>query len=217
MKRIFFVLTLFSALFIFSACATTQEKPVRVRDETYIADINPFIIDTFHYYASRKMGKPKICDFTFSFAPRTNILYVTTRIGINYIRVGFTYKERMALLEIHDKYIEELNAGLIKNEKPTKKNAYSKSAASVEWGTMGITYETIATYMTNTYFLEQGKPYFRFYFVSTECQNEEDKGTSSPPFYVYLSPAQWEKIIQVCQQDLLVSRTDEILAEANEF
>ena len=215
MKKI--ILILLSVLFLLSACATTQEKPVKVRDETYIADINPFIIDTFHYYASRKMGHPKICDFTFSFAPRTNILYVTTRIGINYIRVGFTYQERKALLEIHDKYIEELNAGLIKNEKPTKKNAYSKSSASIDWGLAGLSYWTEATYMTNSYFLEPGKPYFRFYFVATECQDERNEGTSSPPFYVYLSPAQWETIVQACSQEKLVAMTDQILAQAEAF
>ena len=75
MKKQFLITILITSIFLVS-CVSKEPKPPRPRDETYIADINQFSVETFHLYASFGMNKPKIYDFTFYFAPRTNYVFV---------------------------------------------------------------------------------------------------------------------------------------------
>ena len=84
------LLTLITSL---TSCAS-KEKPPRVRDETFIADIPPFEVGTFHLYAAFGLTKPKIYDFTAYFYPRSNMLYFTGRIGLDALNVGFSFTER---------------------------------------------------------------------------------------------------------------------------
>ena len=216
MKKTILLITTIISIFMISGCASKQtERAPRERDETYVADLDPFNLETFHLYSINKNGKPKITDFTISFAPRSNYLFVSSKTGINVVRTGFSYQERKALKEAHDLYISQLNSGTIDRTKPSKKNAYNRGIASVEWGLGGIGYETNTFYMTNAYFLEENKPYFRILMEAAE----EKPGNQlySPKYSIFISPAQWEKIEELCRQENLEARVDEILAEANEF
>ena len=210
------VIIIFSALSILNTIScVTKQKTIKERSDSYIADLNDFNIETFHLYAaSSNIGKPKITDFYVSFAPRTNYILITGRIGINIVRIGFSYEERKSLLEARNAYIAAFEASLIKDIKPTKKNAFTNGMASVEWGATGLGYGVETSYFTNTQFLEANKPYFLIQFGQTE---DEISKVYSPKLFVYISPAQWEKIIEACSQDHLVAMCDQILAEAEAF
>ena len=207
------VLSILLTIFL-SACAST-EKPPRERSETYIADVNPFEVETFHLYASLLTRKPKIHDFTVTFYPRTNYVFVKGRVGVDVVRFGFSYAERQSLLKAHDKYIEAYEASAIPNVKPNKKNAYSKGFAPVEWGVTGTPHSVYTTYMTNAQYLEKDKPYFKITFDPAEEEGREQ--ISSPRLNIFLSPSQWETIIEVLGQEHLEEMTDAILEEANAF
>lgn len=214
MKKHIILLTIIITLLISTGCAS-KEKPPRERDETYIADINPFTLDTYHWYTKKSMGKYKISDFTVSFAPRTNYIFLSTKIGINYVRVGFSYEERKALQQAFDQYYEELNTNTISRQKPNKKNTYYKGTALVDWGTTGLSRQTNTFYYTHAEFLESNKPYFRIQIMGAE--EPEGSQVYSPSFCIYLSPAQWEILTLAWDQELLVDQTDKILEEANAF
>ena len=212
MKK-FTLLTIVIVL-LFSCCATKQISP-KERNESFIADINAFDIDSFHLYASSSnIGKIKITDFNVSFAPRSNYLIVTGRVGVNAVRIAFSYEERKSLLEAKKAYIDAYEQNIIPDEKPTKKNKYSQGTVSVEWGVAGFAHDVETTYITNAQYLEKDKPYFRILFNQTE--SEADK-VYSPKISIYISPSQWEKIIEACNQERLVELTDKILEEANAF
>ncbi|MBR4791662.1 MAG: hypothetical protein IK024_12290 [Treponema sp.] len=213
MKRIFFVL-LIAAVFLLSSCAS-KDKPPRERDETYIADINAFTVETFNLYSAFGMGQPKVQDFTFIFEPRTNYLYARGRIGIDQVEVAFSYKERQKILAAKDMYILEYETDNLTKQKPSKKNAYNTGSVPIRWGVAGLGHSTVTTYMTNVQYILKDKPYFRILFSSAK----EDDGSenSSPKIMVYISPAQWEKIIEACNQERLVELTDAIIEEADEF
>ncbi len=216
MKKSLLLVTTILSIFFITGCASKDvERPPRQRDETYVADLDALNLETFHLYTINKNGKPKITDFTISFAPRTNYILVSSKTGINIARVGFSYQERVAIKEAHDQYLAQLNSNTIDRSKPSKKNAYSRGIASIEWGMGGIGHSTNTYYMTNAYFLEEGKPYFRILMEATE----EEPGTQlySPKYSIFISPAQWEKIEELCKQENLEAMVDEILAEANEF
>ena len=206
------LLTLITSL---TSCAS-KEKPPRVRDETFIADIPPFEVGTFHLYAAFGLTKPKIYDFTAYFYPRSNMLYFTGRIGLDALNVGFSFTERSNLVAAKDKYIEAYETSSLRNEKPTKKNAFSKGSVSFNWGTLSPGYLAYANYYSNVEFILDNKPYFRLLFESTKGEKPDDN-ISSPRINVYISPAQWEQIIETCNQDRMVQMTDEILAQAEAF
>lgn len=209
-----FILLTIVIVLLFSCCATKQISP-KERNESFIADINAFDIDSFHLYASSSnIGKIKITDFNVSFAPRSNYLMVTGRVGVNAVRIAFSYEERKSLLEAKKAYIDAYEQNTIPDEKPTKKNKYSQGTVSVEWGVAGFAHDVETTYITNAQYLEKDKPYFRILFNQTE--SEADK-VYSPKISIYISPSQWEKIIEACNQEHLVELTDKILEEANAF
>ena len=188
-----FILTLFVTL---SSCASKEPAPPRERDESFIADINPFSLETIHLYTQRKIGNPKPGDLALSFDPRTNYIYVSTKIGLDFVKIGLSYQERKSLYQAYNKYIEALNANAIPNEKPNKKNAYTTGYSVMYWGVAGYSYEANAPYMTNAYYMEPNKPYFRLTYSAGSDKN--DSQIYSPSFNIYISPAQWEHIIELC-------------------
>ena len=128
-KQTLLITSILFALSLTACASTSKTQTPRERDETYIADLDSFEVETFNLYTARKNNKTKISPLTVTFAPRTNNVYVDTKVGMNYIRIILSYQERMALKEAHDIYLEQFEAKTIKIEKPTKKNAYSNGAS----------------------------------------------------------------------------------------
>ena len=202
-------------LTISTTSCVTKKKIVHERNDSYIADLDAFGVETFHLYASSSnIGKVKVSDFYVTFAPRTNYVLVTGRVGINTIRISFSYEERQSLLKAHDAYIAAFESSSLRDVKPTKKNAFTTGTAYVEWGAAGLGHEVETTYFTNTQFLEENKPYFLIQFNQTE---EKISEVYSPKLFIYISPSQWEKIIEACNQEHLISMTDKIVEEAEAF
>lgn len=213
-KSLITILSIISLLITLTACASKQKAP-KERSEKFIADVNPFAVENFHLYTAKTVRKPTISDFTLYFAPKTNYVLLSTKIGVNFVRIDFSYDERLSLQEAKDNYLQAYEAGTIPDEKPKKKNSYSTGTIQVSWGVAGLTHFVNTTYITNAYYLEPDKPYFR---ISIEPGEEEgNEHVYSPSFYIYISPSQWESIVEACNQEHLVALTGEILAEANEF
>ena len=213
-KSLLFIISIMLLTSLFTSCAS-KEKPPRERDETYIADINMFTVETFNLYSAFGMGQPKVQDFTFIFEPRTNYLYARGRIGIDQVEVAFSYKERQKILAAKDMYILEYETGNLTKKKPSKKNAYNTGSVPIRWGVAGLGHSTVTTYMTNVQYILKDKPYFRILF--SPAKEDDGSENSSPKIMVYISPAQWEKIIEACNQERLVELTDAIIEEADEF
>lgn len=212
--RFLFPIFLLTFIIAFTSCASKEKTP-RERDETYIANINPFDVETYHLYTTVNIGKPKVSDFYVTFSPRTNYLFIKARMGIDVVRVGFSYQDRMMINEAAKQYLEAYENGTIQDVKPTKKNAYSKGTVLFEWGATGPAHEVVTTYRTNAQYLEPNKPYFLISIDSKEEEGQEH--ISSPRIGIYISPSQWENIIEKCSQENLEAMTDEIIAEADAF
>ncbi len=213
-KFLFPILFLLTLTFTFTSCAS-KEKPPRVRDETFVGDVGPFEIGDIHLYASFGRSRPKICGFYAIFYPRTNEILVKTKIGVDVIQFSFTYNERQEFVAAKDKYIQLYTDGQINKEKPTKKNALSSGSTYINWGMTGPAHQAYAPYYTNIEYILENKPYFRILFE--QAKELDDSGDSSPRINIYISPAQWEQICQICDQATLEARVDEILAEADAF
>lgn len=212
-KKPIFLLIFFTAI-ILTSCAS-KEKPPRERDETFVADISEFEIGTLHLYAAFGVNKPKICDFDVIFYPRSNYINFRSKIGIDIVEFCFSYPERQNFSEARDKYLEMYNSGNLPTEKPNKKNALSNGNIYIGWGAFGPTNQAYAPYYTNVNYILDNKPYFRILFE--QSKDLENSGNSSPRISVYISPAQWEQITQICDQAVLEAQADEILAQADAF
>ena len=197
------------------SCASKKLPAPKERSDTFIANVNPFEIGTFHVYAgSSNIGKLKISDIYLTFDPRTKCVMAAGRIGVNAVRLGFSYEERKSLLAAKETYCAAVEALAIPKAKPTKKNAYSTGSVSIEWGALGLAHYVMTSYITNAEYLEENKPYFRILLTQTE---DERTQVYSPKIFIYISPSQWDKIVEACNQEKLVAMTDEILAEAEAF
>lgn len=214
-KTLSIILTLSTLIIIlFSGCAS-KEKPVRVRDENFVADVPYFKVGVLHLYSSFSLNKQKVNDFEVSFYPRSNYLYIKGRIGADIVDIGFSYNERKSLAQAKDAYLEAFKQGKLKKEKPTKKNAFSTGTARFFWGTFGANNETVARYYTNVQYILDDKPYFRILFEQTKELEDPDK--TSPRINIYISPAQWEQIVEMCNQETLEAQTDAIVLQADAF
>ena len=213
MKKSFFLFILLLSV-ILCGCASKRKAP-RERSETFIADIDSFWFnEKIHLYTRMTISSPKISDFSLGLIPRTNNIKVQTKIGLDYIQLYFSYAERVKLKEAVEKYLYDYNNNLLKDEKPTKKNAYYKSSIPVSWGMLGYSHDIKPTFYANVEYLETNKPYFRLKF---EAVSDPEDGSTSPSFSIYISPAQWKQIFELCDQQALEARCDEILAQAEEF
>ena len=211
-KFLLFVLVLLS-IFSLSSCASKQKAP-RERSETYIADLAPFYVDELHLYTKTTIGNPKITDIEVSFSPRSNAISFKMKIGLDVIRIVFSYSERQKLFNSAEQYIDDYNNDLLEDVKPTKKNALIKSELPVSWGVFGMTHDVKVKYITNVEFLEAKKPYYRIKFDAT---TDPEDGSTTPAFCIYISPSQWQTIFEMCDQATLEARCDEIVEQAEAF
>ena len=214
MKKSIFITTFLLLFVLLSGCASKQIIH-RERTENFIADVDSFEVGKLHLYTSVGIARPKIHDYYVRFAPRSNYIYIKARVGIDIIEIGVPYSERKSLNAAKEKYLADYEAGNIPKTKPNKKNAISNGVVSIGWGAFGTGHDVMTTYMTNTQYLEENKPYFRIKLKSTD--EEGNDHVSSPPLAIYISPSQWDQIYQMCSQESLVAQTDEILAQANAF
>ena len=213
MKKSFILLLTILLSITLLSCAS-KPKVQRERDENFIADLDPFYIDELHLYTRLTIGAPKISDFELTFIPRTNYLSIKGKIGLDVIKLGFSYSERKKFYELANNYIDSYNEGQLKEEKPTKKNALAKGTIPAAWGVLGYSHEINDTYMVNIEYLEKNKPYFRIKF---DAISDPEDGSTSPAFSIYISPNQWQTIFEICDQASLEAQCDEIIAQAEAF
>ena len=215
-KNTSYIICTLILLCFFVSCKSKEitEKPEIERTQEFIADINPIFLDTVNLYTKNSVNNPYIAEYNLYFSPRTNSVFINVTIGITSIRIVFSYSERNALYESVKKYLYNYENNLIIQEKPTSKNAYYKGTASIDWGVLALNYSTDTKYQTNVEYLWIDKPYYRLRFEATD---DKDKDASSPAFSVYISPTQWQTLFDLCNQQALEARCDEILAEADAF
>ena len=209
------LIIIFTVLLTFSLCSCASKPKVsKQRSETYIADLDSFYVDELHLYTKTPMGEPRVTDIEVTFFPRTNIIGFKMKIGLDVIRVGFSYAERKRLYESALEYLDSYNSNTIQYSKPNKQNALLKSNTLLSWGVFGLTHDVNVKYYTNIEYLESEKPYYRIKFEATD---DPEDGSATPPFSIYISPSQWNSIFEICNQTELESKCEEILEKADAF
>lgn len=217
MKKIFlaFIIAL-SLLFVLTSCASKElkEKPVIERSENFIADLDSFFLGNLSLYTKRSINSPVITQFDVYFAPRSNTITLACKLGIDVVQLEFSYAERKNIYNSALSYISNYENNLIKQEKPSSKNAYLNGTLPVYWGVFGYTYEAITKFQVNTEYLWIDKPYYR---LRIDAVTTKEESATSPAFSIYVSPSQWKTIFELCDQATLEARCDEVVEQAEEF
>ena len=216
MKTKLSMLILFTLLTttLFTACASKRKIVQKERSETFIADMEPIYLGDIHQYSCLAMNNPKVCDFAVDFYPRTNNISIEGKISVDAVYVVFSYAERVKLYNAAQKYLAAYEAGTLKDEKQTKKNAFFTSEAPIMWGVLGLSHSLKVKYAANVEYLEENKPYFRLKFDAT---NDYTDNSTSPSFCIYVSPMQWQTIFELCDQETLEAHCDEIIEQGQAF
>ncbi len=208
-----FLITILINLLSCASNKTRSPQPVQERTENFIADLNSFFLGNLHLYTKQSINSPKITEFDVYFSPRTNSIFINSKLTLDVIDISFSYAERKALYETAQKYLNYYENGLLTDEKPTTKNAWYKGTIPISWGVFGFTHSADTKYQINTEYLWIGKPYYRMRF---DTATDEDD-SNSPAFNLYISPSQWQTIFEMCDQVTLEARCDEIIAQAEAF
>lgn len=218
MKKSFilFLSVILTVLLFNTGCATKQESSEPVEQKyDFVADIDSFDIGSFNLLVSHNLTDEKITEIFLSFSPRTNCIIGKARIGANLVSFTFDYEQRIKMLDAVNQYKYEFENGKLTNRKPTKKNAYFIDKSFVSWGMLGYGHDVTTEFFTNVEFLEPTKPYFKIQFLSQEEPGYDD--VYSPRFSIFISPSQWDKIIQACNQEDLEKKSTQVVDEAYEF
>ena len=167
-----------------------------------------------HLYTRMTINSPKISDFELVFTPRTNNISVSSKLGLDVIKVNFSYKERQLVKTVAEQYIELYNNNDIKDDKSNNKNALLKSEIPLSWGVFGFTHSIKVKYQIHIEYLEPKKPYLRLKFEPTTDPKDD---STTPAFSIYVSPSQWQTIFDMCSQESLEAQCDEIIEQAEAF
>ena len=213
-KTTILILITIISLLGFSSCASKRGLYQKERSETFIADLDSFYLGDVGLYSSLALNDAKVSTYELDFYPRTNSISMQGKISIDAIGVVFPYAERVKIYKAAQEYLTAYEAGTLKDEKPTKKNAFFTSEISIQWGVLGLSHSITVKYAANVEYLAPDKPYFRLKFDATDDYTDN---STSPAFCIYVSPSQWSQLFELCDQETLEARCDEIIEQAEAF
>ncbi len=203
---------------LFASCASTKsEKPI---DPNYIADLNPIELEDIMCIRT-SFGNLKPTELEAYFIPRTNIVEIYFKDGLNKFCILFESHEREALFAGIDMYGEDIikfkegDTSVLEEREPTRKNYYTTSTMSVSWGVMGLSRNAITDLYTNYEYIEKDKPYFLLKVDSGEDLKET--GAYSPAIELYFSQPHLEHLYEIMSQDALQALVDAKIEEAFAF
>ena len=211
------IILLLTVTISLTSCASKKElkeKPVIEKSENFIADLDSFFIGNLNLYTKRSINNPVITQFDVYFYPRSNSIALFCKLGIDVIQIVFSYADRENIYETAQLYLSNYENNLIKEEKPTSKNAYLKGSLPIAWGVFGYTYSETTKYQINTEYLWIEKPYYR---LKLDATSTKDESATFAGFSIYVSPSQWQSIFEMCDQATLEAKCDEKSVQADTF
>lgn len=196
----------------FSCSSVPTEEQI---DPNYLGDFDPIQLETV-ITRTVMFGKEKPVELELYLIPRTNIVEMYYRDFANKICLMMTPEQRRLLRLAAADFSLKAEAGVLENRKPTSKNAYSETKASVAWGVTGVArVSEKAKLQLNYEYLSDGRPYFTIKLVPGPDKN--DSTVYSPSSTLYMSPTQVQTLCEVTDQDVLQAMVDELNARANEY
>lgn len=212
MKKNILKLFAISCIFILSltSCATSKvEEP----DPYFLGDFDAFNLGEIVGLNKQNMFKPKTCNISVDFYPRTSSYSGYFKDGVNKVLMIFSPEECINLNASIDQYMAlKESDGFDKNHKPGRKNHFNKGKIYVHWGTFGLGYEATGTYNTNYEYID-GNPYFRLSIYA--AGTDETGGSISSNLYI--TPNQLEELKKITNKDIIMEEINKLNEAAYSF
>lgn len=203
--KIFYIMFCIFGVVLFFSCTST---PIPQDDPNFLGDFDPVQIGNV-MASTVSFGSQKSKEIEVFFAPRTNTIHLQLRDTINKINLSITKDLRTQFFEATTSFAASLNEDTLVNRKPTKKNAYSNSKCTIEWGITGSGHLTNDAQISFNYkYLDDNRPYFMIDLKSGPDTIME--GAMSPQTDIYFSPSQLEDLYTMLSQENLQAIVDEL-------
>lgn len=204
--------------FFFSSCTSSPA----VENSDFLGNYSPIVLDTLQL-TSLKEGKPRLSSLetSFVFYPRTNTVDLNFRFDMNAVTLTFTEAARKTLLNVMQTYIEQYQADMLKEENNEKRAFWGKQKIPLQWGTISPVYYTVVDLRFEYQLVSPTKPYLVLgsaMFQETERTGILVRGgPSSPILRIALSPLNCKEIMDLINQDALLTIVSKLDAEMNKF
>ena len=168
-----------------------------------LGDFDPQILpQVMSLFYSFKKLKPRNLQKIY-LIPRTNKVEIHFRDNINSLCIILPEPSRRAIISAADQFEKDVEAGTIRDEKATDKNAYATMKCDFWWGVASPSTGAENTRMLANTKIVDGKAYFVLRIPSAEGRTESKKSAFSPYTELYFSPAQLRELCEILDQEYL--------------
>lgn len=211
-KSIILTVLLISSVAFLSSCKSTK---VEEKDPYFLADMDPFYLESIVGYNKANFFKPKATNFDIWFYPRSSIYSMDFKDGLYTVRFEIMPENVGDFKQAIETYLNINKEGKFDpNHKPSRKNFFNRGKIRVVWGLTGGGRVVETSYETNYEYLED-KPYFKIYVKSTNVPGDDH--SASPYQNLYFAPNQLEKLLEITSKDLIQVEIDKFNQAISEF
>lgn len=186
--------------------------------EDFIGDYNPIQLDDKMVLVKNfKKLSPKELRNSY-LIPRKNTVEITFRYGANSTVIILNQKERTAIKEAAEKFLEEYEAKELHKHKVSRKTAYYRSYCPLYYGLLSTNNGTKKNEYYANYDIIDKRAYFLLHFVPSRNEtNNTPKGSENgsvssftPKTVLYMSPTQVREFLELMDQEYLLSRVQNL-------
>lgn len=203
---------------LLGACKTAPQA----KDPNFLGNYTPQELDVIMANTVPQNSselKPK--EVGFMFFPQTNIVRMALHSGTANVYVFMSQENREAMIQAMQTYIESYQAGSLNDKNDKKKAFFGKSDTFIQWGLLAPTHYGKPTLRFEYQLITKDKPYFIIgNATSPETDDEGYKvknGGNSPALRIAFSPIQCQRVIELINQDALMSIVKKLDDEAAQF
>lgn len=212
------VLILLSLLIVSCATGPSEQKT----DTSFIGDYEVIeleiaMLNTVPQNAWKLVAR----EVSISFYPQTNLVHYRFKYDMNNISLYLDESARRSFSEALEQYLEQYQNGLLTKKQAGKKALFGDTPVWMQWGLLGPSYTANPKLRFEFFFITDDKPYF----IAANASSSETYtdgsikkgGTNSPAIKLALSPIQAKHMVQLMNQEYLVSLVEAKNAEALDF
>lgn len=218
--KVIVFLAIACASFLFVGCQTTPKAGDGYAET--LGDFEPIILDSMMINTiEANSTELKAKSMKVVFFPEFNGIRFEFRFFSNAVQLDLTEANRIALINGMNAYLEQYKNKTLNQKNNKKKALFGKTDTAFKWGLLAPSYSTTIPLRFEYFILDQERPYFVMANASTPQKTESGKivagGGNSPALRIVLSPAQCVKLLELINQENLLSIVEALKTEANTF
>lgn len=182
---------LYVLVFAFVACVTQKKA---IKDELSLPPRKLGLVTAAILKRGTNTLLPR--DYSFVLITKTQTLRIHHKLMGDNVWIFFPPKERKALIEAFDAYLNAYKDGF---EKKTHKAFFGSEKIEMVWGLLNVAHKAYPTARFEYEYINN-RPYF---VIASKTVESEKNDANSPAIKIVLSPSQVRKIISLINDDAI--------------